>query len=301
MPKPNLKALVEKLMIDEELEPAGWLGNRRSPGKPPSHAELGIAASPELAQYIELAEEPAFRKQVAAIVQGAFYWGLVSVREPESILFTVTASQVVAFLIGSSVLGTDPDSGAYLIASWGDAKSSSIVASFLFNDVAPSDKKYGDFVVEALSIAGWLESYGKNKGRPKESLPKCKELARLYRRAIWIAQLIQADDSDSDRDLPRTIRDASPRTLYVEERKLFAKHAHLAAYWLLAHGLIGEPEDLADALKHTEKSKNPVVQALRKILADPKALPKLFAKHRPDLQRTMTLPLATIVPLRLAT
>lgn len=273
----SLRTLLKKLMVEGEVEPAGWLGNAGRKGKPPAFSKLGIAAAPELAQYVALAEEPAFRKSVAGVVQrdGAFYWGIVPVREPASLLFTLTASEVVAFLMGSSVLGSDPDSGAYLTASWADAE----VASFLFNDVSPADAKPGDFVVEASSISDWLTRYGSRR-RPKTN----KELARLYRRGIWIAQLVQEDDLDDVDDMKRTVADASPLKLYANERETFAKRPHFAAYWLLAHALSGRTEPLADALARTEKSKHPTIARLRKDLApvakNPDALFRLFAKKR---------------------
>lgn len=285
MPRTNLRALTKKLMTAAELEPAPWLGDHRERGKPPAFAKLGITASPEIVDYVALAEDPAFCKGVAAILQrkGAFYWGILPVREPASLLFSLTSSQVVAFLMGSSVLGTDPDSGAYLTGSWGDAKSSSMVASFLFDDVSPADEKPGDFVVEALSIRACLEGFGGGGGRPKSSLPECKELARLYRRGIWIAQLVQEDDNDPVDELERTMRDASPLKLYEKEREHFAKRPHFAAYWLLAHALLGRAELLEDALARTKSTKHPAIADLRKRLP---SLPKLLSKHRPDWSKS---------------
>jgi hypothetical protein len=188
--------------------------------------------------------------------------------------------------MGTSVIATDPDSGAYLTAAWGSAASTSAVSSFLFNDVAPSDPTPADFVVEALSIREHLASYGDPKRRPKKAEATCKELARLYRRGIWLAQLVQEDDLDTLDDIARTARDASPRALYSREREDLASHPHFAAYWLLSHAFFGHADELADALARTEKTKHAAIIDLRKKLApvakNAAALETLFAKARPD-------------------
>ncbi len=259
----DLRTLARGLVAKAELEPAGWLGDKRA-GRAAPLKKHGIVAARELVEYMRLAETTAFRRQVGAILHrdGSFYWGIAPVRPPAS-LFGGTASQVVAFLMGAVVLATDPDSGAYLVATWGNARSRSLVASFLFDDVAPSDDEPGDFVVEALSIRHALETYGGR--RPKETLPACKELARLYRRGIWIARRITRND-DAD-DMQRTRRDASPDALYAKERARLSTHPHFAAYWLLSHTIQGRAELLADALDRTHTVKNPVIVDLRKKLS----------------------------------
>lgn len=112
----------------------------------------------------------------------------------------------------------------------------------------------------------------------------CRELARLYRRGIWIAQIIQEDDLDSVDDIAQTVHDASPTKLYAKERIQFDTHPHFAAYWLLAHAFLGRTDSLADALERTQKTKNPTLIDLRKKLTpfvkDPSRLDKFLAKHR---------------------
>jgi hypothetical protein len=257
----DLGTLARHLVVKAELEPAPWLGSRRFRGAAPL-TQHDIVGARELVDYMKRAEAPRFRKDVGAILQhkGAFYWGVGPVRLAKS-LFGRTASEVVAFLMGAVVLATDPDSGAYLVATWGNARSRSMVASFLFDDVAPSDPEPGDFVVEALSIRDALESYGGR--RPRETLARCKELARLYRRGIWIARLVAQRDPDPD-DMERNKRDASPDALYAKERAHLGTHPHYAAYWLLSHAQQGRADLLADALARTCTVKNPAIVDLRK-------------------------------------
>jgi hypothetical protein len=257
----DLGALAHGLLVTAKLEPAPWLGDK-SAGRAVPLKKHDIVAARELVDYMKRAEATRFRKEVGAILQrrGSFYWGIKPVRLATS-LFGRTASEVVAFLMGAVVLATDPDSGAYLVATWGNARSRSIVASFLFDDVAPSDDEPGDFVVESLSIRGALESYGGGR-RPRETLARCKELARLYRRGIWLARLVAQRDPDPD-DIERTKRDASPDALYMKERAHLGTHPHFAAYWLLSHAANRRGE-LADALLRTRTVKNPAIVDLRK-------------------------------------
>lgn len=274
-----MKALTQKLFDDARLQPASWLSdeNDEDYGKPTPLADAGISASPELVEYMRLAEDPKFRQKVAAILEGGCYWGVAPVRLPSTLLFEHTSSEVVAFLMGSSVMATDPDSGAYLVATWSEA----MVASFLFNDVAPSDEAPRDFAVESLSITECLEAYADTERRPDDSLDPCRELARLYRRGIWIAQLIQEDDLDPIDDIAVTARDASPIALYEKERGVLGS-PQFAAYWLLSHALLGRTRELADALERTSDTTNPAIKDLRRKLRNAAAIDELFAKHRPD-------------------
>ncbi|MDF2693092.1 MAG: hypothetical protein K0S65_1475 [Labilithrix sp.] len=288
----NLRALTKRLLTNADLEPAAWLSEEDDGdsdyGRPVALSKLGLSASQELVEYMKLAEDATFRQEVGAILakEGGFYWGIRPVRSPSSLLFKETSSDVVAFLAGSIPLASDPDSGAYLVATWGSGAPESAVASFLFNDVAPSDPEPRDFVVEGVSIEDTLSSYGAPGRRPKKKAALCQELERLYRRGIWIAQLVQEDDLDSIEDIARTVRDASARSVYAKERAQVDTHVHFAAYWLLSHALLGRTEDLADALERTRDIIHPAIAELRRAFApvvkNPSAIEKLFAKHRPD-------------------
>lgn len=278
------------------LSPAAWLGTRTS-GDLVSFASLGIAASAELEDYARSAEAPAFRRGIGAILETQCYWGVGPIRPPKS-LFRESASSVVAFLAGASVLATDPDAGAALIAAWsydalgaavpaartpGTPSDTSPVASFLFDDVSPSDPEPLDFVVEAPSIADLLARYGESGGRPRRATPYAKAFARLYRRGIWITHVVHDDPAEVD-DVVRSARDASPKKLYAKERDAFATAPHLAAYWILAHALVGDEAALGDALERARDVAHPVVVDLITKLAgkDAKKRDALFTKHRPD-------------------
>ncbi|AKV03131.1 hypothetical protein AKJ09_09794 [Labilithrix luteola] len=291
MARTTLEGLAKRLLENEDLEPADWLSDDadEDAGRFVPHADHGIAASRELIDYTKLAEDGTFRGEIASILhKGGFYWGIAPVRLPTKLMFALPAANVVAFLAGTSVLASDPDSGALLVASWNVGASTSTVASFLFDDVVPSDPTPGDFVVEALSIAEHLESYGDPEAHPESANREVRDLARLYRRGIWLAHVVQDDAVDSRDDLARTIRDASPLALYDTERAQFDTHPHLAAYWLLSHTLLGETNALVDALDQTSTSKSPVIVDLRKrlsqVAAEPTHLEQVFAQRTPRLK-----------------
>lgn len=66
----TLRALTKALLEEGDLEPAAWLGDRneKSAGQLVPLPKLGLSASAELIEYMRLAEEPAFRKEVGGIL-----------------------------------------------------------------------------------------------------------------------------------------------------------------------------------------------------------------------------------------
>jgi hypothetical protein len=250
----GLAAFVKQRLADEALEPAAWIGRDKYPkGGGIENAKLW---SRELREYARLAEDVTFRKRVAALVSSHIYWGIEPVRTPVQLAFGASRERIVAFLMGCEVLGADPDSGAYLVASW-----EGVVASFLFNDVVPTDKEPGDFVVEALSIRDALAG----KARPPKRAKVCTELAARYRRAIWLAQVYQGDDWDTVSDdlvsIGATARDAATKQALVADRP------DLAAYWIMAHAARDDRDALADVIAHTRGTKHAAVAKLRTQLA----------------------------------
>src|SRR5688572_10724977 len=221
---PGLTALVKAQLAANDLEPAAWIGRDKHPkGGGIENKKLWSRA---LHEYAQLAEGLAFRKGVAALLAEHTYWGIVPVRTPVQLAFGASRERIVTFLMGCEVLGSDPDSGAYLVASW-----DGVVASFLFNDVMPTDKVPGDFVVEALSIRDALAG----KARPPMRARVCKDLEVRYRRAIWLAQIYQGDEWDGVSDdlasIGASARDAAPPS----EQKHIETRPDLAAYWIMAH------------------------------------------------------------------
>jgi hypothetical protein len=72
MASTNLRALTKGLLTDAELEPAAWLSEEDDGesdyGKPVALSKLGLSASPELVEYMKLAENATFRQAVGAIL-----------------------------------------------------------------------------------------------------------------------------------------------------------------------------------------------------------------------------------------
>jgi len=266
--KTNLRAMVARLLADGGLEPARWAQGRKVAGSA-MLAEVGAPVANSLLAYAKAAEATAFRESVAAVVSrsGGFYWSVVPVRTPRRRLSALSRSSLVTLLSGCVPIAIDPDSGAFVIADW----RTSAVASFLFDDVADSDPQPLDFVLEAMSLERFLTGYGDPDRRPRGNA-NGREIARLYRRGIWIAYLICESDCDPD-DLPElsriasTARDASPIRAYGRERARFTSHPHDAMYWLLAFALLGAGDQLADALARTAAVKHPAVRTLRTYLA----------------------------------
>lgn len=197
-------------------------------------------------------------------------WSVVDEARPEQLLFSLSPSQLVAFLSGASVIAEDPDSGAVLVVDWFDGA----VASFLFNDVSPADPAPADFVIEARSL--------NELARSPWPAAKPSALERRYRRAIWLAQLFHGDDwvcDDSVDDVRRAMRDAATDDAWREERALLSTRDDLAAYWLLAHAVRGDSTALNEALAATRETTSPAVVSIRQQVA---ALVERFLAARPD-------------------
>lgn len=264
MPRPTPRSLVRRLLADRALEPADWAQGSRPAGSG-RLAQLGVPVAASLRAYAKAAEMPAFRAAVAALISsgGGFYWSVWPVCVPTQLPTRLGRSALVTLLAGCVPLAIDPDSGAFVIADW----RTSAVASFLFDDVAPSDPEPGDFVFEATSLARFLAAYGDPARRPRRNATG-HEIARLYRRGIWLAHLLCKAEVDPDLDdIVRTGRDASPLDVYRRERTRFATHPHYALYWLLAFAVTGARDHLADALARSRRVRAPVVAAVRAHLA----------------------------------
>jgi hypothetical protein len=255
-----------------------------------SLADVGIEASTELVDYMDAAEDKAFREAIAGLLSDSpRRWNVHPMRPAKSLLFASSPSHVVAFLAGAEPMAEDPDDGAVLVASWGVGEARSPVASFLFNDVAPSDPEPGDFVLEAESIEGLMRSGGAGDAGAKAKEIRSR-FERGYRRGIWLAQMIfdEADwycDNELDDIVAAASHAARPRS-YEAERALVASRPDVAAYWLLSHALLGQAGKLAEVLRAVVPVTHPLVVDLRKKLAPiarGKPVTELLRKHRPEL------------------
>ncbi|NTX17895.1 hypothetical protein HUA76_44795, partial [Myxococcus sp. CA056] len=95
---------------------------------------------------------------------------------------------------------------------------------------------------------------------------------------------VDREDHDDPVDaIVLTARDASPMRVYTKEAKHFVSHPHWAAYWLLAHAMVGNAEALSDALERVEAIDNPVIVELRTTLKKKGRFEALLEKHRPEL------------------
>ncbi|WP_163999524.1 hypothetical protein [Pyxidicoccus caerfyrddinensis] len=282
----KLHEIVNALLASGDGKPARAFEEPRAEG-PDAFAARGIDASPELIDYATAAAELRFRKAVGSLLEeSGTSWSICAVRPPRRLLFREMRESVVAFLCGAVPIGVDPDAGAYLVAGWGIGAKTSPVASFLFNDVSPADEEPGDFAWEAPSIRALLKTRGASE-RGGKSNAAANELARLYRRGIWLAQLVHKVDREDHDDpvdaIVLTARDASPMRVYTKEAKHFVSHPHWAAYWLLAHAMVGNAEALSDALERVEAIDNPVIVELRTTLKKKGRFEALLEKHRPEL------------------
>lgn len=275
MSEAPLGALVQQLLIDRDLPHQPELDALRVGER------FHVALADEVAEYVACSQSLSFRRAVHTILavhnDQLNVW---PVRETRSILFHGTRSDAVTFLAGGLGIAADPDSGSVVVMSW----QHGAVASFLFDDASPADASADlDFAVEGESMRAWLRRYGEPEPREEWSAG-ARELARLYRRGIWLAQLFQEVEDplllDSPRDIARAARDASPFDVYEVERDQFVRCPHFAAYWLLAHAVTGRTDALRDAVERTAGSSHPVVVELRS--AAPELLGEL-TKRRPDL------------------
>lgn len=292
----RLPALVAALLRDRALAPADWIGGSTRTKLVPL-ADTGVAASPELVEYMRAAEDLSFRKAVGSVWSHDFH--PAPVRVPSSLMFRGSASSVVAFLAGTQPIAEDPDSGAVLVAAWGTPRTKSAVASFLFNDGE------GDFVVEAASIRSYLERHGDDGPRPVRS-PLTVELERHYRRSIWLGQIFY-DTADWYVDDPidgtiDAMRDAAPLAAYDAERKECATRPNLAAHWLLWSALLGRNDVLIDVLARSSHSIHPVVIELRRKLAPivkgKPVIEPLLRKHQSDWPADMLAQIRKAAPAR---
>lgn len=281
----SLKALLSQSLKTRGAEPATWVeGASRAPLVP--LARVGIAASDELNEYVAAAEQRAFREAVAGLLhlRDGQYWNPHPVRSPTSLLFRLSPAQVTAFLAGLQPLAEDPDSGAVLVASWGRGKSTSMVASFLFNDVSPADEHRGDFVFEARSLRALFAPRAPKRPRATAA---ARALEQRYQRGVWLGQLLFGADfwvDDPEDGTLRAMQDAASLEVYRKERRLLATNPDLAAYWLLSHAILEESGPLEETLRLTRAVRHPVVIDLhRKLRKGPKDLAASIIKHRDEL------------------
>ena len=268
--------------------PRTWVA-KDAPGPFVPFARLGIDASAELALYAKAAERLAFRRALAGVLVGSplKYWALVPVRPPPSLLFKLSPACVTAFVAGLAPIGEDPDSGALLVAEWYGVRGTSLVASYLFNDVSPADAKPGDFVVEAASLGALVGQVPLVRPRPS---PRTRAMERAYRRGVWLGQLLYRGDlymvDDPEDGTLRAIEDAADLSVYARERASLAARPDRAAYWLLSHAILGHSRELADAWARTARARHPAIRDLRARLASPErataTLRRLIEKHRAD-------------------
>lgn len=281
----TLKAHLVESLKTRKAEPASWVaGTSRAPLVP--LARVGIAASGELSEYMAAAEQRSFRQSVAGLLHArdGRYWHPHPVRSPTSLLFRLSPAHVTAFLAGLQPLAEDPDDGAVLVASWGQGKSTSMVASFLFNDVSEADEHRGDFVFEATSLRAL---FGPTAQKHARATAAARALEQRYQRGVWLGQLIFGSDfwvDDPEDGTLRAMSDAAGLDEYRRERRLLATRPDLAAYWLLSHALLGELVALEETMRLTRTVRHPVVVDLQKKLrTGPKGLEASILKHREEL------------------
>ncbi|MDP3233203.1 MAG: hypothetical protein Q8N26_10545 [Myxococcales bacterium] len=97
----------------------------------------------------------------------------------------------------------------------------------------------------------------------------------LWTRASWAADLIGASALER---WTEGLSAAPTLTAFQQESAQLARRPELAAYWLLAHALLGNVAAFEDATRLTAQSKNPFVVALRpraRILLGPSKLAAL--------------------------
>ena len=102
----------------------------------------------------------------------------------------------------------------------------------------------------------------------------------LWKRASWMAELVGANALESWREI---LEDAATLKTFAKEKALLAKRPDLAAYWLKAHGLLGNADEFATTEAAAAKSTNPFVMALRpraKALLGPATIPELALRKQ---------------------
>lgn len=289
MTTPSFESLVAKALAASGAAPRTWVAkDAKSP--PVSYARLGIAASAELAAYARAADRLPFRKALAGVLESSpmSQWALHPIRPLESLLFKRSPAQVTAFVAGLEPIGEDPDSGAVLVAEWSGQRGTSLVASYLWNDVSPADAAPGDFVVEAKSLRALVSEVPLRRPAPSA---RTRAMQAAYRRGVWLGALLYSDaisvvDDPEDGTL-RASADAAGLRVYARERGALGARPDLAAYWLLSHALLGHEDALADAWARTARVRHPAVRDLRSRLVSaaraPVVMARLVAKHRTDI------------------
>lgn len=116
--------------------------------------------------------------------------------------------------------------------------------------------------------ATWMASAGRSyywhpdewrlEGR-RSKLPEWLDPLRLFRRADWLLQIQLGIDVGDD-----GLRRAAPLSAWKAERRLLAKHPHLAAYWLWSHFHFDRESELKEALASTSSVSHPIVKAARR-------------------------------------
>jgi hypothetical protein len=253
---------VAKMLKKQDVAAADWeMGGARTVEA--TLPAAGVRMLPDLRAWARASDSVSFRREVAGLWSsgGVFNWSVFPLRTPRIVSPRFTPAELTTLWCGASRLAEDADSGALLCVAW----RTSMVFSFLFDDISPADETPGDFVVEGRTIAGCLAAGQVPPARrPRPTLPEARGLARRYRRSIWLSWCLGGTFTEPDPErVAETASDGGRWDEWIVERRALGRRPEDALFWLATFAVTKTVDALDEAMERSASVKHPAVRELR--------------------------------------